>query len=45
MDDFTRGELNLARNKVYDFDFREVTFIGQLCWVWSATEIGYQVAS
>ena len=45
MDDYTRGKLDLQKNTFYEFEFNQVGFLGQLCWAWNATEIGYQVAS
>jgi len=45
MDDYTRGRLGLRENVSYEFEFKQMGFVGQLRWAWDATEIGYQVAS
>ena len=45
MDDYTRAKLEVSLNRSYAFDLRKVRMIGQLCWAWNATEIGYQVSA
>ena len=40
MDDYTRGKLDLRENVSYEFEFKQVGFVGQLRWAWDATEIG-----
>lgn len=47
MDDYTRGpfRLNVTEGQTYEFEFRNVGFIGRLRWAWNSSEIGYQVAS
>lgn len=47
MDDYTRGpdKLNLKVNHSYEFEFTQVRFLGTLRWAWTASEMGYQIAS
>lgn len=45
MDAITRERLRLDQDRSYHFEFREVGFLGQFLWAWSATDPAYRIAT
>lgn len=44
MDEASRDKLNLKASVECEFDIREARFLGQLRWMWSATDPTYRIA-
>lgn len=45
MDERTRNALCVCLNQKYEFQFTQVSLWGQARWAWSASDIGYRVAT